>query len=461
MTNELKRELSNRHIQLIAIGGAIGTGLFFGSGNTISKAGPSILFTYIIVGFFLFMFMRAMGEILLAKSTFKSFPEIAHEYLGPFAGFIVGWSYWMSWVITVMADVTAISQYVKYFNPNIPSWLTCFAIILLLLVLNLTSTKLFGELEFWFALIKVVTIIALIIVGAIMVCLAFQSPSGSTASVSNLWNHEGMFPFGVTGFLTSFQMAVFAFTGIEFIGITAGETKNPAKTLPRAINSVPFRIIIFYVGALAVIMMIVPWNQINPASSPFVGLFALAGIPFAAGLINFVVLTAASSSANSGIFANSRVLFALGDKKQAPEAMHRLSRRGLPRNALLVTCGLISITVLLNLIIPNAETVFVYITSVATSITVVVWALIVVAYISYYYKDHALHKVSTFKLPGGIFTAYAVLAFFTFILILLVIEPDTRIGFILSPVWFGALTIAYWRHRVSIKKHAGRLPRHV
>ena len=453
MTNELKRELSNRHIQLIAIGGAIGTGLFFGSGNTISKAGPSILFTYIIVGFFLFMFMRAMGEILLAKTKFKSFPEIAHEYLGPFAGFIVGWSYWMSWVITVMADVTAISQYIKYFNENIPTWLTCFAIILLLLTLNLTSTKLFGELEFWFAIIKVVTIIALIVVGAVMVFLAFKSPSG-TASVSNLWSHEGMFPFGLAGFLTSFQMAVFAFTGIEFIGITAGETKDPEKTLPRAINSVPLRIIIFYVGALAVIMMIVPWNHINPANSPFVGLFALAGIPFAAGFINFVVLTAAASSANSGIFANSRVLFSLGDKKQAPEAMHRLSSRGVPRNALLVTCGLISITVILNLIIPNAETVFVYITSVATSITVVVWALIVVAYISYYRKDHALHKASTFKLPGGVFTAYAVLAFFAFILVLLLIEPDTRVGFILSPIWYGALTFIYWRHRTTIKKHA-------
>lgn len=460
MTNELKRELSNRHIQLIAIGGAIGTGLFFGSGNTISKAGPSILFTYMIVGFFLFMFMRAMGEILLAKSNFKSFPEIAHEYLGPFAGFIVGWSYWMSWVITVMADVTAISQYIKYFNPNIPTWLTCFAIILLLLLLNLTSTKLFGELEFWFAIIKVVTIIALIVVGAVMVFLAFKSPSGNTAQVSNLWSHQGMFPFGLAGFLASFQMAVFAFTGIEFIGITAGETKDPEKTLPRAINSVPLRIIIFYVGALAVIMIIVPWNQINPANSPFVGLFALAGIPFAAGLINFVVLTAAASSANSGIFANSRVLFTLGDKKQAPEAMHRLSRRGVPRNALLVTCALISFTVLLNLLIPNAETVFVYITSVATSITVVVWSLIVIAYISYFRKDHALHQASTFKLPGGIFTAYAVLAFFAFILVLLLIEPNTRIGFILSPIWYGALSIAYWRHRSTIKKHANQLPKH-
>ncbi|HFG9124755.1 TPA: amino acid permease [Staphylococcus argenteus] len=450
MTNELKRGLSNRHIQLIAIGGAIGTGLFFGSGNTISKAGPSILFTYMLVGFFLFLFMRAMGEMLLAKSKFKSFPDIAHEYLGPFAGFIVGWSYWMSWVITVMADVTAISQYIKYFNPNIPTWLTCFSIILLLLVLNLTSTKVFGELEFWFAIIKVITIIALIAVGIIMVVLSFKSPSGTTASFSNLYSHGGMFPHGFFGFLMSFQMAVFAFTGIEFIGITAGETKNPHKTLPRAINSVPLRIILFYVGALAVIMMIVPWNQINPQNSPFVGLFALAGIPFAAGLINFVVLTAAASSANSGIFANSRVLFGLGNKKQAPEAMHRLSKRGIPQNALLVTCALISITVILNLVIPNGEEVFVYITSVATSITLVVWSLIAISYISYIKKDKALHDTSTFKLPGGIVSAYAVVAFFAFIIIILLFNAETRIGIILSPIWYAGLIIAYFYNKKKL-----------
>lgn len=453
MANELRRELSNRHIQLIAIGGAIGTGLFFGSGNTISKAGPSILFTYMIVGFFLFLFMRAMGEMLLARTHFKSFPDIAHEYLGPYAGFIVGWSYWMSWVITVMADVTAISQYIKYFNPNIPAWLTCFSVILLLLVLNLTSTKVFGELEFWFSIIKVVTIVALIVVGIVMVLLSFKSPSGSTASFSNLYSHGGMFPHGTLGFLLSFQMAVFAFTGIEFIGITAGETKDPQKSLPKAINSVPLRIIIFYVGALAVIMMIVPWNQINPANSPFVGLFALAGIPFAATLINFVVLTAAASSANSGIFANSRVLFGLGDKKQAPQAMHQLSRRGIPQNALFVTCGLISITVLLNLIIPNAEQVFVYITSVATSITLVVWSLIVIAYISYMKKDKALHKASTFKLPGGIVSAYAVVTFFIFIIVVLMFNADTRIGLILSPIWYIGLTIAYHLNKKRLQTY--------
>lgn len=457
MAKHLRRELSNRHIQLIAIGGAIGTGLFFGSGNTIAKAGPSILFTYMIVGFFLFLFMRAMGEMLLAKTGFNTFTDIAHEYLGPFVGFVVGWSYWMSWVITVMGDLTAIAQYINYFNPNIPNWLTCFSVLIFLLVLNLSSTKIFGELEFWFSIIKVVTILALIVVGIVLVALAFKTPTGAHASFSNLYSHGGMFPHGVSGFLMSFEMAVYAFMGIEFIGITAGETKDPEKTLPRAINSVPLRIIIFYVGALAVIMMVVPWTQINPENSPFVSLFALAGVPFAALLINSVVLTAAASSANSGIFTNSRILFSLGDKQQAPKMMVALSKRGIPQNALIVTCILISITVILNFIIPDGEKVFVYISSVVTSITIVVWALIVCAYISYVKKDKALHQASKFKLPGGVFAAYSVIIFFIFIAIILLFDPETLIGFILSPVWYSGVAIAYYFHKRALSKDTDRL----
>ncbi|MCU5745639.1 amino acid permease [Staphylococcus sp. SQ8-PEA] len=451
MTKHLKRELSNRHIQLIAIGGAIGTGLFFGSGNTIAKAGPSILFTYMIVGFFLFLFMRAMGEMLLAKTGFNTFTEITYEYLGPFVGFVVGWSYWISWVITVMGDLTAIAQYMQYFNPNIPTWVSCFAVLLLLLALNLTSTKVFGELEFWFAIIKVVTILALIVVGIVLVVLSFKTPHGH-ASFSNLYVHGGMFPHGLTGFLLSFQMAVYAFIGIEFIGITAGETKDPEKTLPRAINSVPLRILIFYVGALAVIMMVVPWTQIIPENSPFVSLFALAGIPFAALVINSVVLTSAASSANSGIFTNSRILFSLGDNDQAPEMMVKLTKRGIPRNALLVTCVLISITVVLNYIIPDGEKVFIYISAITTSITIAVWILIVCAYVKYVKKDKALHKASKFKLPGGIVSAYAVIAFFIFIIVIMLFDQETLIGFILSPVWYLGVTIAYFIHKRVMQK---------
>ena len=414
MADRLKRELSNRHIQLIAIGGAIGTGLFLGAGQSISLAGPSILLTYIIVGFALFMFMRAMGEMLLSDTKFNSFADITNEYVGPLAGFITGWTYWLTWIISGMAEVTAVAKYVSFWYPEIPNWLSALACILLLMSFNLLSTRLFGELEFWFAIIKVVTIISLIIIGIIMIVMAYQTPFGQ-AGVSNIYNNGGIFPNGMSGFLMSFQMAIFSFLGIEMIGITAGETKNPHKTIPQAINNVPFRILIFYIGAIAVIISIIPWNQLDPDSSPFVKVFALVGIPFAAGIINFVVLTAAASACNSGIFANSRTLFGLADRKQAPPKFQVTNRRGVPVTAILVTCSLLLFAVLLNYFIPNATTVFVYISTVSTVLNIFIWTLIMIAYYRYTRARPDLHKKSKFKMPGGKVMALCIIIFFTFI----------------------------------------------
>ncbi|HAR4172871.1 TPA: amino acid permease, partial [Staphylococcus aureus] len=316
MAEKLQRELSNRHIQLIAIGGAIGTGLFLGAGQTIALTGPSILLTYIIIGFMLFMFMRGLGEIIIQNTEFKSFADVTNTYIGPFAGFVTGWTYWFCWIITGMAEVTAVAKYVSFWFPEIPNWISALFCVLLLMSFNLLSARLFGELEFWFSIIKIATIIGLIVVGFVMILFAFKTQFGH-ASFTNLYEH-GIFAKGASGFFMSFQMALFSFVGIEMIGVTAGETKDPVKTIPKAINSVPIRILIFYVGALAVIMSIIPWQQVDPDNSPFVKLFALIGIPFAAGLINFVVLTAAASSCNSGIFSNSRMLFGLSSQQQAP-----------------------------------------------------------------------------------------------------------------------------------------------
>ncbi len=449
MADRLKRELSNRHIQLIAIGGAIGTGLFLGAGQSISLAGPSILLTYIIVGFALFMFMRAMGEMLLSDTKFNSFADITNEYVGPLASFITGWTYWLTWIISGMAEVTAVAKYVSFWYPEIPNWLSALACILLLMSFNLLSTRLFGELEFWFAIIKVVTIIALIIIGIVMIVMAYQTPFGH-ASVSNIYNNGGIFPNGMSGFLMSFQMAIFSFLGIEMIGITAGETKNPHKTIPQAINNVPFRILIFYIGALAVIISIIPWNQLDPDNSPFVKVFALVGIPFAAGIINFVVLTAAASACNSGIFANSRTLFGLADRKQAPPKFQVTNRRGVPVTAILVTCTLLLFAVLLNYFIPNATTVFVYISTVSTVLNIFIWTLIMIAYYRYTRARPDLHKGSKFKMPGGKIMALCIIIFFAFIFCVLFVNPETRIGVIFAPLWLVVLAIMYRQY----KKHA-------
>ena len=245
MSDHLQRGLSNRHIQLIAIGGAIGTGLFLGSGQTISLTGSSIIFTYLIIGVVLFMFMRGLGELLLSNSRYKSFVDIANDQLGPYAGFLIGWTYWMSWITSSMSDLTAMGSYVSYWSSNIPNWLTILFIVLLLMAFNSLGSNLFGEIEFWFSMIKIITIIVLIVVGLAFIILGFKT-NHSTASFTNLYDN-GVFTHGAYGFLMSFQMAVYSFIGIELIGVTAGETKNPNVSIPRAVNSVPIRILLFYI----------------------------------------------------------------------------------------------------------------------------------------------------------------------------------------------------------------------
>lgn len=445
MADNLQRELSNRHVQLIAIGGAIGTGLFLGAGQTIAMTGPSILLTYIFIGFMLFMFMRGLGEIIIQNTNFKSFADVTNTYIGPFAGFVTGWTYWLCWIITGMAEVTAVAKYVSFWFPHIPNWISALFCVLILMSFNLLSAKLFGELEFWFSIVKIVTIIGLIIVGAIMILFAYKTQFGH-ASLTNLYNH-GIFPKGASGFFMSFQMAVFSFVGIEMIGVTAGETKDPESTIPKAINSVPIRILIFYVGALAVIMSIIPWDKVDPDNSPFVKLFTLIGIPFAAGLINFVVLTAAASSCNSGIFSNSRMLFGLSDNKQAPSAFSKTNKNGVPHVAIIGSSALLLIAALLNYIFPDATLVFTYVTTLSTVLFLIVWALIIIAYINYSSKNPELHKASTYKLPGGKYMGYVILLFFILVFGLLFVNETTRRAIYLTPLWFVLLGLMYWRYK--------------
>lgn len=343
----LRRDLAHRHIQLIAIGGAIGTGLFLGAGKTISLAGPSVILVYAIIGFFLFFVLRAMGEVLLSDLRYKSFSDVAADLLGPWAGFFTGWTYWFCWVVTGIADVVAISGYVAYWWADVPLWIPALACILVLFALNLPTVRAFGEAEFWFALVKIVAILALVVVGLAMVLGGFRAPDGTTAAFANLWNDGGFFPTGVTGFVAGFQIAVFAFVGVELVGTTAAEARDPERTLPRAINTIPVRILLFYVGALVVICAVTPWSRIAADESPFVAMFGLAGLAAAAGVVNFVVLTSALSSANSGIYSTSRMVYGLAGDGAAPPRFARLSARRVPVNALAFSCAFLLVGVAL------------------------------------------------------------------------------------------------------------------
>ena len=437
---ELTRGLKNRHVQLLAIGGAIGTGLFLGSGRAIHLAGPSILFAYLITGIICFFIMRALGELLLSNTGHHSFVDFVEEYLGDRAAFITGWTYWFCWLSLAMADLTAVGQYMQFWIPWLPQWIPALIVLIILLIMNLTAVKHFGEMEFWFALIKVIAILSLIIIGGFMIVTGFSTDAGPS-SFANLWNYGGWFPNGIGGFILSFQMVVFAFTGIELVGLTAGETENPKKVIPMAINNIPIRIIIFYVGALAIIMSIYPWTAVDPAKSPFVAVFSAMGIVAAASIINFVVLTSAASATNSGIFSTGRMIYALAKRGHAPRSMRNLTGSHVPYQATIFSAAVLLITVVLNYVMP--ESVFVMITSISTFCFLFIWAMMVICHLKYRKQKPEVAKQNTFKMPLYPVSNYLILAFFVFILGMLAYSEDTRIALIFTPIWFIILWAFY------------------
>ncbi len=442
-SERLSRSLGNRHLQLIAIGGAIGTGLFLGSGKTIHLAGPSVLLVYATLGFMLFFVMRALGELLLSNLEYKSFRDFAQDLLGPWAGFFTGWTYWLCWIVTGMADISAVTGYVTWWFPGCPKWVPGVALILLLLGLNLVAVRMFGELEFWFALIKIVAIVALIGTGVLMLVAGF-SHGGDRASVANLWNDGGLFPTGLTGFLAGFQIAIFAFVGVELVGTAAAETRDPERNLPRAVNTIPVRVALFYVGALAMIMVVTPWRRIVPEQSPFVGMFALAGLGAAASIINFVVLTSAASSANSGIFSTSRMMFGLALDGDAPRSFARLSNRKVPARGLLFSCICLAPGVWLLYAGKSVLAAFTLFTTISSILFMFVWTIILVSYLVYRRRRPDLHRASTFKMPAGIVMSWVVLVFFATMMLVLALKEDTRQAELMTPVWFALLGVAYW-----------------
>jgi AAT family amino acid transporter len=435
-TQQLARNLKNRHVQLIAIGGTIGTGLFLGAGKSIHFAGPSIVLAYLLAGLMCFFLMRALGELLLSDLHLNSFVDFIKRYLGEDIGFVAGWTYWICWITIAMADVTAVGMYLKFWFPWMPQWIPGLVILVVLLGVNLITVGAFGEVEFWFALIKIVAIIALIVAGIFMLIVGFKTPVGH-ASVTNLVKFGGIFPTGAKGFFLSFQMVIFGFAGVEMVGMTASETQDPDKVIPKAINELPLRIILFYVGALLVIMCIYPWNALSASQSPFVQVFNNVGITFAAGIINFVVITAAASACNSSLFSTGRMLFSLtyGSKNRFLKRFGHLSKSAVPSSALYFSAAIIALAVLLNMFIPDA--VFTLVSSVATTCFLFIWGAIIVAHLKYRRTEQA--KQSKFKSPFFPYGDYYVLAFLAFIAVILCLAKDTLVALIFAVLWMAVL----------------------
>ncbi|MEV6972441.1 amino acid permease [Kitasatospora sp. NPDC093806] len=436
-----ERGLGSRQIQMIAIGGAIGTGLFLGAGTAISKSGPSLILSYAIAGVAIFVIMRALGELLTYRPVSGSFAEYAREFLGPFAGYVTGWTYWLFWVVTGMAETTAAAVYVKFWAPDIPQWLSALTFLVILYAANLISVKLFGEIEFWFSMIKVTAIIGMILIGVGVLTLGF-SDAGDTASITHLWQDGGFFPKGIGATVMTLQIVMFAYLGVELVGVTAGESEDPQKTLPRAINTLPWRIALFYIGALVVILSLVPWTEFQPGVSPFVAAFGKIGIPAAAGIINFVVLTAALSSCNSGMYSTGRMLRDLALRGQAPGRLTKLNSRRTPAVAITLSSLLMGAGVVLNYLVPARA--FEYITSVATVCGLWTWAMILICQIRYRKAWKAGHlPPPTFKAPGGAWPSWAALAFLVLVVVLIGLDEDNRISLFVFPAWAVALVIGY------------------
>ena len=436
---QLSRSLNSRHITMIAIGGAIGTGLFLGSGQAIHDAGPSIIISYLVMGIFTYLLMKALGELMLSDTSKHSFIDFVNVYLGPRAEFMTGWMYWICWISLAMADLTATGIYLKFWFPNLPQWVGPLIIVGLLMLANLVNVGLFGEIESWFSLVKVAAIVALIIVGIIMIC-SHKVVNGVTASLGNLVNYGGLFPTGTHSFMMGCQMVVFAFAGIEMVGVTAGETANPETELPKAINTLPIRIILFYLGSMIAIMSVYPWNQIKTTTSPFVQVFSAMGIKYAAGIINFVVLTAAMSATNSALFTTSRTLYTLASSGNAPHYFAQLSKKSVPKRALNWSSLVLLIVVALNYFLPSK--IFQIISSVSTINFLFVWIIILVCHIRYRQKSG---RPGLSPMPGYPFTDWLTLLFFIGILVVLLLEPATRLSLILFLVFF---IILFWQYRL-------------
>ena len=440
--DNLQRGLEERHINLMALGAAIGVGLFLGSASAIKMAGPAIMISYALGGVAIFLIMRALGEMAIHNPVAGSFSRYAQNYIGPLAGYLTGWTYWFLWIVTCMAEITAVGVYMGVWFPDVPHWIWALSALLMMGSLNFIAVKAYGEFEFWFALIKIVTIVLMIVSSVGMIAFGIGN-GGIATGISNLWSHGGFMPHGVKGILMSMQMVMFSYLGVEMIGLTAGEAKNPKKTLARAVDSVFWRILIFYVGALFVVMAIYPWDQIGTAGSPFVMTFEKMGIPAAAGIINFVVLTAALSSCNSGIFSTGRMLYNLAQQGQALPVFGKVGNNGVPNMAVLISVAMLLGGVLLNYIAPKE--VFTWLTAISTFGAVWTWAVILVSQLKFrrMLTPGQVAKLEH-RMPFFPYGSYIALAFLLLVVGLMAYFPETRIALIIGPGWLLMLVALYY-----------------
>lgn len=428
---ELKRSMTAGQMEMISLGGAIGVGLFMGASSTIKWTGPSVLLAYIFVGVILYIVMRALGEMLYVDPGTGSFADYASEHVHPIAGYLAEWANVFQYIVVGISEVVATTEYLRFWWKGTSDWVAGVIIILFLLVANLASAKAYATLEFWFAMIKVVTIILMILLGFAVILFGFGN-GGHPVGFSNLWSHGGFFTGGLKGFFFSMAIIVGSYEGIELIGISAGEVSDPHKAIVKSVKSVLWRILIFYVGAIFVIVTIYPWNKLDSIGSPFVTTFAKVGITAAASVINFVVLTAALSGANSGIYSSSRMLYKLAHEGEAPKTFGHVSKIIVPSHAIIgITSGIFvgfMLNVLAQFLNKSLANVFVIVYSSSVLPGMVAWFVILLAELRFRRKNPHLMENHPFKLPLYPYSNYFALIMLVVIVVFMFINPETQIS---------------------------------
>lgn len=463
-SEHLKRKLSNRHIQLIALGGTIGTGLFLGSAGVLELAGPSMVLGYAIAGAVAFLIMRFLGEMLVEDPISSSFSHFAKHYWGEFAGFFAGWNCCVLYILVGMLELTAAGKFIQFWWPEIPTWLTAAVFFVVVNAMNFVNVRLYGETEFWFSMIKIVAVLAMIALG---LYLLLSGKGGEHATVTNLWRAGGFFPNGAHGLVMAMAFIVFSFGGLEMLGFTAAETANPTKTIPKAINQVIFRVLIFYVGSMLVLLCLTPWTQLlaslksggdTYSNSPFVMIFSVLGDKSAANVLNFIILTAALSVYNGMVYCNSRLLHGMAKQGHAPNALAKVNRRGIPTAAILLPGAFTGLCVFLNYVLPNGAIELLISLTVAGLLFS--WAIIIVTHLKFQRKMRRLGKVTRFKALASPVSNYLCLAFLAMVVGIMLLTPSIRICAYLMPVWLFVVYVAYrvsgrhWAESARAEEHA-------
>ncbi|HUH67295.1 MAG TPA: amino acid permease [Syntrophales bacterium] len=445
----LHRSLKNRHLQMIAIGGAVGTGLFYGSAHVLQVAGPAIVLSYAIVGTAIYIIMRALGEMCVHEPVTGSFSYYAYRYWGDFAGFFSGWNYWFCYISVSMAELAVIGIYISFWWPAVPTWVSALVCWIVITLVNLFRVRVFGEFEFWASLIKVTAICLMIIMGTVLIVSGYMHgiPAAGLASIHGV---DDCFPFGTKGLFLSFALVIFSFGGVELVGMAAGEVEKPKQVIPVAIRQLVWRILLFYVGSFAVMLVFFPWRQIGLEASPFVQIFAKSGIPEAASVINLVVITAALSVYNSMLYSNGRMLFNLASQGDAPKLFARLSPSGIPRNGLIFSSLITLVIVVLNFLIP--EEVFLIMMSIASISVLISWLMILVTLMFFRRMMSREGKTPAFPTPLYPASIYFAAAFLVMTAAIMAFIPEMRPSLIVAPAWILFLWLTYILRRKGFGK---------